>query len=53
MAIAVFGTRQPTKETAEFCRKVCLTFRDMDCDLVTGNGDGRDGIADVWNEKYP
>lgn len=54
MVIAVIGTRQPTKDTAELCRKVCRAFRDLGCELVTGNADGIDGIArDVWNEKYP
>lgn len=54
MYVAIIGTRKPSAETANLCRKVSVAFRDIDWKLVTGNANGIDSIArDVWNKTCP
>lgn len=54
MRVAIIGTRQPSVNVVELCRKISVAFRDAGHELITGNADGIDGIArDVWNETHP
>lgn len=52
--LAIIGTRHTSQMMAGLCRKVATAFRELGCELVTGNAVGIDSIArDVWNELYP
>lgn len=52
--IAIIGTREPDENQQALCTNIARAFRDLGCDLVTGNAVGIDSIArDVWNEEHP
>lgn len=52
--LAITGTRYPSSEMTELCRKVAVAFRALGWGLVTGNAKGIDSVArDAWNEKFP